>query len=144
MMDIYGKTDAVTEWAKKWPEFDGYLKLNATKTELDESSLVTNYTDVSVGEPYIDKTAPRRYMFSLNLVLSWSDGFDDTNLDSMKYASKLLDWVNDQFDEGNLPDFGDAIITSIETDQNLPALNFVFADDSLAQYTIAARIDYIE
>lgn len=144
MMDIYGKTEAVVEWAKTWPGFDDLLKLNATKSEYDEKSLVTNYTDVTTGEPFIDKTAPRRYMFSLNLILSWSDGVDDVNIEAMQKASKLLDWVNDQFDEGNLPDFGDAIITSIETDQNLPALNFVFADDSLAQYTIAARIDYIE
>lgn len=143
-MDIFGKTDAVTEWAKTWPDFDEYLKLNATTNEVGEASLVTNYTDVAVSEPFIDKTAPRRYTFSLNLILAWSDGYDDVNMESIRQASKLLDWVNDQFEEGNLPDFGGALITSIETDQNLPALNVVFPDESLAQYTIAARIDYIE
>lgn len=144
-MDIYGKTEAVTEWAKTWPEFDGYLRLNAITTELGVNSLVTNYNDVAVDEPYLDGTAPRRYMFSLNLILDWSDGTDDVNLDSIKYASKLLDWVNDQFEEGNIPDFGeDAYITGIETDQNLPSLNVTFPDEALAQYTIAARINYVE
>lgn len=143
-MDIFGKTDAVTEWAKTWPDFDEYLKLNATTNEVGEASLVTNYTDVAVSEPFIDKTAPRRYTFSLNLILAWSDGYDDVNMESIRQASKLLDWVNDQFDEGNIPDFDGAIIQSIETEQNLPALNVVFPDESLAQYTIAARIDYIE
>lgn len=148
MMDIYGKTEAVKEWAKTWPGFDDLLRLNATKSEPDDGSLVTNYNDVVVDydtDAYIDGTAPRRYTFSLNLVLEWSDGYDDVNLKSMKKASKLLDWVNDQFDEGNIPDFGEtAEITGIVTDQNLPALNVVFPDESLAQYTIAARINYIE
>lgn len=147
-MDIYGKTEAVEKWAKKWPEFDGYLKLNATTAELGESSLVTNYNDVIVDyedEAYIDGTAPRRYSFALNLILQWSDGYDDVNMESMKYASKLLDWVNDQMEEGNIPDFGeDAEITSIETEQNLPSLAAIFESEPLAQYTIAVRINYEE
>lgn len=147
-MDIYGKTEAVEEWAKTWPEFDGYLKLNATTSELGESSLITDYNDRVVNyedEAYIDGTAPRRYSFSINLILQWSDGYDDVNMESMKYASRLLDWVNDQFDEGNIPDFGEnAQITSIGTVSNLPALVSTFADEPLALYTIAARINYIE
>lgn len=143
-MDIYGKADSVLEWAKTWPEFNGYLKLNATTNEVGESSLVTNYTDVEVGDGFLDESAPRSFMFSLNLILDWSDGYDSVNIESMKFASTLLDWVNDQYKDGNFPDFGDAIITGIETDQNLPSVNFVYQEESIAQYTIAARVNYIE
>lgn len=147
MMDIYGKTEAVKQWATTWDEFNGYLKLNATTSELGESSLITNFNDIVVsdnGVGFIDDTARRRYMFKINLILDWSDGYNDVNLESMKYASKLLDWINDQFADENLPDFENAIITGIETDQNLPSLEVTFPEESLALYTIAARINYIE
>lgn len=143
MANIEGKTDAALEWAKGWSHLDGYLKLNALINEDGDATLTTTYDD-AVIQKYIDGTAVRQFTFQLRVITSWSDGYDSTNIEAMKLATSWLDWVNEQYEIGNIPDFGDAEITSIEADQNTPALNKVDQDESLAEYLIQAVITYIE
>lgn len=144
MADITGKTEAALEWAKTWPELDGYLKLNAIITKDGDATFDTSYNDVSVVE-YNDGTALREYTFQLRVITAWSDGFDPINIEAMKLSSQWLDWVSHQFEDGNIPDFGeDAKIQGIFPVQNVPALNAVYENDNLAEYLIQAKIRYIE
>lgn len=141
---IDGKAKAVLEWAKKWPEIDGLLKLNAVLTQEGEASMNTITNDPFV-KTFNDGTALREYSFQLCLVLNWSDGYDDTNEEAMSKASRWLDWVNDQYATGNLPDFGsNAEIQGVRFAQNAPMLNAVYEGDSLAEYLIQVIISYIE
>lgn len=144
MADIAGKTFAALEWAKTWPRLDGYLKLNAIITQDGDAAFDTSYNDVSVVE-YNDGTALRDYTFQLRIVASWSDGFDPVNIEAMNLSAEWLDWVARQFNEGNLPDFGEnATIQGIFPVQNVPELNAVYENESLAEYVIQAKIRYIE
>lgn len=141
---IDGKAKAVLDWAKEWPEIDGLLKLNAVLTQEGEASMNTITNDPLVSE-FNDGTALREYSFQLCLVLNWSDGYDDTNGEAMSKASQWLDWVNEQYATGNLPDFGaNAEITDVRFAQNAPMLNAVYEGDSLAEYLIQVIIRYIE
>lgn len=142
MADMAGKTAAVLEWAKGWPELDGYLKLNALIAEDGEATMATSYTD-SPLETYNDGTAKRRYSFFLKVVTAWSDGYDPVNEDAEKLASSWLDWVNDQY-PANVPDWPGASIVGIESAQGQPSLSAVYQDDGLAEYAIQAVITYIE
>lgn len=145
MFTIEGKPKIVYEWAKTWPVLDEYLKLNTVTNAEDEAAFVTEETDLITGDPFIDGTAPRRFSFVLHIVLPWSDGYDDINVESLKKATTWMDWVNSQFDEGNIPDFGEGVtIEGIETEQNMPLLNVVNPEDSWAEYLFHARINYIE
>lgn len=145
MYNALGKTKAAFEWAKGWEELNEYLKLNAVTTEDGDAAFVVEQSDLVVDEPFIDGTAPRRFSFQLHLVLQWSDGYDDVNEDAIAKMSSWLDWVNAQFDLDNLPDFGEsAIITGIESDQNVPTINIVNPEEGRAEYVFFGRIDYIE
>lgn len=141
-MDIAGKTYAALEWAKGWPNLDGYLKLNAIILFGDDATLDTTVNDAEVIS-YIDGTALREFTFQLRIIAPWSDGYDATNIEAMKLASEWQDWVSRQYDLGNVPDFG-ANITAIESVKNAPALNAVYEKDNLAEYLIQARITYID
>lgn len=143
MAKIEGKTTAALEWAKGWPEIDGYLKLNAIIDKDGQATFDTSYNDVAI-EVYNDGTAKRQYTFQLRIITPWSDGLDKTNLKAMQLASNWLDWVSDQYENKNLPDFGDAVIINIEPAQNAPALNRVNSEESTAEYLIQAIITYIE
>ena len=118
MADMAGKTDAVMEWAKGWPELDGYLKLNALIAEDGEATLATSYTDSPIEE-YNDGTAKRRYSFFLKVVTAWSDGYDPVNADAERLASSWLDWVNSQY-PGNVPIWHGASIIGIESQCRVP------------------------
>ena len=142
-MNAQGKTAAMLEWAKTWPELDGYLKLNAFVTEDGEASLSPVQNDAVVTR-YIDGTAVRRYTFQLRMMTMWSGGYDPVNEAAEALAASWQDWVAAQYDLGNVPDFGGAKVTGIEPVYNVPALNFVYQDDGLAEYLIQAVVTYAE
>lgn len=145
MFNALGKTKAAFEWAKSWDFLDGYLKLNTITTADGDAAFVTQQSDLIVDDPFIDGTAPRRFSFQLHMVTPWSEGYDEVNEESIAVVSKWIDWVNAQFDLGNIPDFGDtAKITGIETDQNMPSINVTNPEESLAEYVFFGRIDYVE
>ena len=142
-MNAEGKTAAMLEWAKGWPELDGYLKLNAFVTQDGETSIAPVQND-AVVQRYIDGTALRRYTFQLRIMTLWSGGYDPVNEAAEALACSWQDWVSRQYAEGNLPDFGGAEVTGIEPVYNVPALNFVYQDDGLAEYLIQAVVEYQE
>lgn len=142
-MNAEGKTAAMLEWARGWPELDGYLKLNAFVTQDGEASISPVQND-AVVQRYIDGTALRRYTFQLRVMTLWSGGYDPVNEAAEALACSWQDWVSRQYAEGNLPDFGGAEVTGIEPVYNVPALNFVYQDDGLAEYLIQAVVEYQE
>lgn len=142
-MRAEGKTAAMVEWAKGWPELGGYLKLNAFVTEDGEASISPVPTEGG-GVRYIDGTEERRYRFQLRIMTVWSSGYDPVNEAAEAFAASWQDWVSEQNRLGNLPDFGDSPVLSVEPEYGVPALNFVYQDDGLAEYLIQAVVTYLE
>lgn len=139
---IKDKAEKLLEWAKEWPEFDGYLKLNALVNKDGDASLNIVVNDRIVTE-YIDGSAIREYTFQFKVITPWSDGFDPINLQSEKLVASLHDWIDEQYPK-NKPDWEGANITAINTLNNAPSLDFVREDDELAEWSIEAIITYEE
>lgn len=141
-MKTAGKTEAVVEWAKGWPDLNGYIKLNAVTSEAGDASINTVYNDAKVQD-YIDGRALREYTFALVMMADWSDGFDATNAEANRLNESWIDWVGSQFPD-NVPDWPGASFQSIESVYNVPSLAAVYQDESLAKYMFQAKITYIE
>lgn len=141
-MKTEGKTEAVVEWAKGWPDLGGYLKLNSISSESGDASLDTVYNDAKMQD-YIDGRALREYTFALVMMADWSDGFDATNAEANRLNESWIDWVDSQFPD-NVPEWPGAIFQSIESIYNVPSLAAVYQDESLAKYMFQAKITYIE
>lgn len=142
MAKMREKTEKAFEWAKGWSGLDGYLKLNALVNKDGQASFNAVYNEVAI-ERYLDGTAKRQYTFQVRFVTRWSDGYDRVNLEAEKMVTEWLDWIDEQYELGNVPDWGVDIL-DIEASQNIPALNAVYEDESLAEYVIQAVITYIE
>ena len=143
-MNVKGKTHAVVEWLKTYEGFDGYLKLNSTLLEAGESAVNTVYNDVEVSQ-FIDGTREKQYTFAVVVVCNWSDGMDTVNKEAEEWGEEWLDWVDAQFEQGNVPDFGEnATVRGIESLQNIPSLAAVYQEEQLARYMFQARITYWE
>lgn len=141
-MKIAGKTEAVVEWAKGWPDLNGYIKLNAITSESGDASIDTVYNESKVQE-FIDGRALREYTFALVMMADWSDGFDATNAEANRLSESWIDWVDSQFPD-NVPDWPGASFQAIESVYNVPSLAAVYQDESLAKYMFQAKITYIE
>lgn len=140
-MGASGKAEAVLEWAKGWPDLDGYLKLNAITNQEGDAALNVVNNDLEV-QRYIDGTAVRNFTLQLRIMTAWSDGFDAVNAEAEALASSWQDWVAEQYGAGNVPAIGN--VMAIEPVWNVPALNYVNEDEGLAEYIVQAVITYEE
>lgn len=141
-MDMQGKTEAALEWAKTWPELDGFLKLNAILNEEMGATMVPVQNSTADKVPFIDGTARYRRIFMFRIMLPWSDGFDQINTDAERLATQWRDWVDGQFPH-NIPDWPGAEIEGIESLSDIPAIQ-IYQDESLAEYNFQAKITFVE
>lgn len=132
---------------------------NFGQAEADNKQIVTNATDVKVNEPFVDGSVKKRYTFTIidyksiayNAIVMRT--VNDTsvpvseNLDNAFEAQQVADWVTEQADLRNFPDFGsDCVIDDMVVVTDQPNLNGTdrAVTPALAKYSISIRIDYID
>lgn len=139
-MELKGKPKAVKEWALSCPSIDA-LKVNATVMGADEKSIIFQTNERSVVE-YIDGSAERELIFSLDYVLPWTDEDDGVNEEALDAVNSWIEWVSEAYPD-NVPDFGDSCtIMAVEPNQNMSEL--VEVSQGLARYQLSAVIRYLE
>lgn len=130
------------------------LFYNFGKAESDNKQIVTLANDTRVNIPFIDGSVQKRYTFTILDYKSVAyraivkrDGVSDENLDNAFEAQQVIDWVEEQADLGNYPDFGsDCKIDDMRVVTDQPNMNGVdkAVTPALAKYSISIRIDYID
>ena len=131
------------------------LFFNFGKAESDNKQIVTIANDTRVNVPFIDGSVRKRYTFTIvdyksvayNAVISRGNTPVSENIDTAFEAQQVADWVEEQSDIRNYPDFGDKCVIDdmrVVTDQ--PNVNGVdrSVTPALAKYSISIRIDYID
>lgn len=138
------KAEAVRRWAISCPAVGKYLRMHATEMKSGARSLSIESSDADVRE-FIDGTREKQLTFALAFVEPWSEGMDSLNASAMQAGEEWLAWVDAQFSEDNVPDFGPGCtIRDVRSLQTSPALAAVFEEDMLAKYTFQAQITYWE
>lgn len=149
------KNKAVVDYLLTCPYIQGSpLFYNFGKAETDNKQIVTVASDMSVNTPYIDGSVKKRYVFTIidykavayRAVVNRT-GVSDENLDNALEAQQIVDWVEQQSDLRNYPDFGsDCVIDDIVVVTDQPTMNGVdkAVTPALAKYSISIRIDYID
>lgn len=139
-MELRGKPKAVKEWALSCPSIDA-LKVNATVMGVNEKSIIFQTNERSVVE-YIDGSAERELIFSLDYVLPWTDEDDGVNEEALDAVNAWIEWVSEAY-PSNVPDFGSrCTIIGVEPNQNMTELAEV--GQGLARYTLSATVRYLE
>lgn len=108
------------------------------------------YTNVS----YIDGSVKKLYTFTILTFKSATDiavvklsGYENENLSDMYGLQELIDWIQEQNDLQNFPDFGeDCIVESIITTSNEPKFKGIDEQVTppLAVYETSIQIEYID
>lgn len=127
---------------------------NFGKAESNNKQMVTLADDVSVNTPFIDGSVRKRYTFTIIDYKSVAyravinrEGASDENLDNAFEAQQVIDWVSEQSDLRNFPDFGsNCVIDDIQAVTNQPNMNGVdkAVTPALAKYSISIKIEYID
>lgn len=147
------KNQAVIDFLLTCPSIrNSYLYFNFTKAEDDNKQILTLANEKNLNKQYIDGTVLKRYTFSIIDFKSMTprpiigDRVDE-NVDDMLQVQEIIDWVTEQADLQNYPNFGEGcIIDDMRALTENPNLNGVDTNTApaLAKYSVSIQIDYLD
>ena len=147
------KTAAMIQFLNTCPTIqNNSLFFNFGTIEDNAHQANTKSDDVSLHKVFIDGSVQRRYTFSVDSFKSVAYNpvvadLPDENITDFANVQEILDWINEQGDLQNFPDFGDkCIIEQMSTLTTKPELVSVdnTSNPPMAVYRISIRIDYID
>ena len=133
---------------------DNPLFFNFGEAEADNKQLVTHANDKRVNTPFIDGSVRKRYTFTIVDYKSIAyraivnrEGVSDENLENALDVQQVIDWITEQAEDHNYPNFGDDChIDDMVATTDQPNMNGVdrAVTPALAKYSVSIRIDYID
>lgn len=127
---------------------------NFLQAQDNNKQIIVQTSDTALNKRFIDGSVLKRYTFTLidfrSVVyqpLPKVEGYSSENVEDMLDVQGILDWITEQADAGNYPDFGAGyIIDSMQPTSNNPSLNGVDTQvaPALAKYSITIQIDYLD
>lgn len=149
------KNKAVVDYLLQCTDiYDSPLYFNLVNAQDNSIHILTTAEDKALSQPFIDGSISKRYTFNLIIFKSISDmelvkadGYPNENIEELNAVQKLIDWIQEQQDLHNYPDFGeDCFIDNIDTETDEPRFNGIDTEVSppLAMYSIAIIIEYLD
>lgn len=128
------------------------LFFNFGNVEDNAHQVTVNSDDVSIQKPFIDGSVLKRYTFTIDSFKSVAcipiiDSNADENIEDFAEVQSLLDWINEQGENFNFPNFGENILVDeMKTLSSKPVLVGVESNlnPPTAIYRIVIQIDYID
>lgn len=149
------KNQAVIDFLLTCPQLSqNPVFFNYINAKDDNKQIITLSNDISLNETYIDGGVLKRYSFTLidfksitDMAIPKAEGYTSENVEDMLDVQTIIDWVTEQADARNYPDFGDDyIIDSMRVLTDNPNLNGIdtTATPALAKYSFTVQIDYLD
>lgn len=149
------KNQAVIDFLLTCPQIqESPLFFNFTEAESESKQIVTEGNDTMLNRTYLNGDILKRYVFTIIDYRSVAyqaliniQGYTNENVEEMLDCQGIIDWVNEQEDVRNYPNFGESCdVEEIKALTLNPSLNGVQNSGSLnlAKYSIAIQIDYID
>ena len=154
MPDVVDKNKAVLTFLANYSDIQNSpIFINFINAKNDTIQFLTSSNDKRLNSPYVDGSVMKRY--TINLVISKSitdmaiakDILTNENIDDLADIQKMMDWVNEQGENHNYPDFGDkCVIEEMHTTAENPSVDGINTaiTPALCLYSMEIRIDYID
>lgn len=149
------KEQAVIDFLLNCPAIQSNpLYFNFINAKDDNKQIITDTNDKVTNRSFLDGSVEKQYTFTLidfkSIVynaIPKEAGLIDENVEDYLDVQGIIDWVTEQADLRNYPNFGlDCIIQEMEALTENPNLNGIdtTTSPSLAKYSVAIRITYID
>lgn len=148
------KNQAVVDFLMTYEDIQTIpLFFNFINAKDNNIQFLTSSNDKDLNKQFIDGSVLRRYEFSLLITKSITDMamvngvLTNENVEDIADIQKVMDWINEQNDLQNFPNFGDkCVVEEMHTLSDNPSLDGINTEVSpaLAMYSMAIRIDYID
>lgn len=109
----------------------------------------------SVKKPFIDGSVLKQYTFSIanysyvshNAIIDNDGNISDENLENMAKVQDILDWINEQSDKQNYPDFGENCVieemNTLTTDPDIDGID-TSVNPPIARYSVGVKLLYLD
>lgn len=148
------KNKAVLNFITTYSEIEtSPIFINFINAKDNDVQIVTSDNEKSLNRKFVDGSVMKQYTFSIIVTHSITDlaiakdGIVGENIDDLADMQAFMDWVNEQGENHNYPDFGsDCVIEEMHTTAENPSLDGINTEVSpaLALYSMEIRIDYID
>ena len=149
------KTKAVIDFLITCPQiYNSPLYFNFINAKDSNKQIITTANDYYTRKPYIDGSVAKLYSFTILDFRSISDqaivklsGYDSENVDDLADVQALIDWIGEQEELHNYPNFGeDCTVERMRCTRDIPNLEGIKTDltPPLAMYSVTIQIDYID
>ena len=149
------KNQAVIDYLITCPSIQNTpLYFNFINAQDDNKQIIILANDKAINKSYIDGSVLKRFTFTIIdfksitfIPIPKQEGLSNENVEDMSTVQAIIDWISEQSDARNYPNFGeDCIVEDIRTTTDNPNLNGV--DNSLvpalAKYSISIQVDYLD
>ena len=130
------------------------LFFNFLNAKDNNQQIITQSNDKSLQQTFIDGSVLKQYTFTLIFFKSVLyqaipkvEGLVNENVEELGQVQAIIDWVTEQNDSQNYPDFGeDCEIDEIKALSENPGLNGVdtTVTPALAKYSVTIQVDYLD
>ena len=139
---MVNKEEILLDWVRESPLMTDIVLLNWLNDRDGTGAIVP--VSEAVAADYCDGTKLVHYDFMLQFMYSVSDTTDTTNTDRMFDMRKWQDWIEQQDENGNLPDFGDGYdMQEVRNLSGMPDLAQVY-ENGAGKYQFPARLVYLQ
>ena len=149
------KTEAIIQYLLTCPKIENSpLYFNFINPQDEDKQYVTDSNEKTLHKQYIDGSVDKRFTFTIidyrSIAYQEMARYQITANESVEEfldVRELIEWIDEQNDLKNFPDFGDqCIIERISTGSEDPNLNGVDtqANPVLAKYSISIMVDYLD
>lgn len=149
------KNQAVINYILQCPQIQNTpLYFNFINAKDNTVQILTSSNDRYTEKPDITGAVEKQYTFIIMVFKSITsdaivnlDGFSHENVEELSYIQELIDWIAEQNDLQNYPDFGElCVVDTIRTSEETPKLEAINTQVSpaLAMYSVTIQITYID
>ncbi len=152
---MVNKNQAIIDFLIQCDEIKGSsLYFNFINAKDTNKQIITQSNDKSLNQTFIDGSVLKRYTFTVISFMSVApnpipkvEGMMDENVRDLVDVQSVIDWVTQQNEERNFPDFGEECeIEEIQALSENPNLDGIDNSTSppLAKYSLTIRVEYID
>ena len=149
------KNQAIIDFLFQCPQLrDNPTFFNFINAKDNNKQIVTTSNDKILDTSFIDGSVEKQFTFTIidfksieyNALVN-QEGYEDENVVDILDTQAIINWINEQDDLRNYPNFGsDCIIDEMKTTNDNPSIAGVDSSvqPTLAKYSINIQIKYID
>lgn len=152
---MVNKNQAIIDYLITCPQIQqDPLFFNFLNAKDGNKQIITTGNEKTMNKAYIDGSVQKQFTFTIIDFRSVNyqpvvkmEGYENENVSEIMDVQGIMDWISEQNDDRNFPDFGDdCIIEEIRTLTENPNLNGVDTSitPALVKYSMSIQVDYLD